>query len=433
MIVTNVSGTTWTVSRAQDGTGATPGSVGFAHSTGVPVDQDVIASYITNINTQATTHVHTGSDQSASIFDSTAPVTQGFGDTASGGSVLVAAHRDHIHGMPSPAPYYNTLPNGDFVVWQRGTTFTSPANGALAADMWHWQDNVAGVGRVTITRDTSVPAVATNAINTPYSLKIAVTTADTSIAAGELYGPYAIIEGYDYRALTNGFTTSFWVKAHRTGTYCVAFSNKGDRTYVGEYTINSADTWEYKTIVVPTPPTAGTWGYTNDQGLLVSFTMAVGTTYQTTAGAWQTNLFYGTSNQVNGVAATTDTLSLALVNIVPGSVAVPLYPRPYTEQLARCQRYYCYHGFSTGVNQQALLYTAAGSNVGETRQFPVTMGGTPTVTKVGTWTLDNVSAQPTVTNACPDSYLIYAPATVTARAGFYCTTTAEGVTAEWNP
>ncbi len=35
------------------------------------------------------------------VHDSTAPVTQAFGDAASAGTALTAAHRDHRHGMPA--------------------------------------------------------------------------------------------------------------------------------------------------------------------------------------------------------------------------------------------------------------------------------------------------------------------------------------------
>jgi hypothetical protein len=82
-----------------------------------------------------------------------------------------------------PTRPLNVLPNGEFIVWQRGTSFAALANAGFAADMWRWQNALGGAGVVTVSRDTSVPSVAANAINTPYSLKVAVATADTSIAA----------------------------------------------------------------------------------------------------------------------------------------------------------------------------------------------------------------------------------------------------------
>ena len=52
-------------------------------------------------------------------------------------------------------------------------------------------------------------------------------------------------------------TLSFYIKAPVTGTYCVHFEiNHAAANYVAEYTINSANTWEYKTITVPAPSTS---------------------------------------------------------------------------------------------------------------------------------------------------------------------------------
>lgn len=41
------------------------------------------------------------SDSTIVAFDATVPVTQAFGDAAATGSAAVAAHRDHVHGMPA--------------------------------------------------------------------------------------------------------------------------------------------------------------------------------------------------------------------------------------------------------------------------------------------------------------------------------------------
>ena len=278
-----------------------------------------------------------------------------------------------------PAAMTNALVNGDFTVWQRATSFANPASNAYLADRWQYNAAVA-TAQPTWARDTSVPTVASTAINTPYSMKMSIpATADASIGAGDVYGIYQQLEGFDYRALTNGGTISFWVKAHRTGTYCVSFTNLVDRSYVAEYTVNSADTWEYKTITFTTPPTAGTWSYTNGKSLAIFFALACGSTFQTTPNAWQVGAFLGTSNQVNGVGATTDVFQLALVNLVPGTTAYPLTPLPYQEILSRCQRY--------GVMLSDTTVTAVG--IGQCFstthalvqvRFPVEMGGAPTLT-----------------------------------------------------
>ena len=280
-----------------------------------------------------------------------------------------------------PAGVQNALVNGDFPAWQRGTTFTNPADSAFLADRWQ-QRNAIGTAQLTWAQDTTVPTVAANAINTPYVLKMSIpATADASIGATDLYGVFQDIEGFDYRPLTSaGFSLSFWVKAHRTGTYCVAFSNTIDRSYVTEYTVNSADTWQYVTITVPTPPTAGTWNYTTGKGLRVFFALAVGANFQTTANAWNSVAAYGTANNVNGVGATTDVFSLALVNLVPGATAYPVNPVPYAKELVRCQRYAAQLFPGTAVHRYGAGFCQSTTAAQVTIPLPVPMNKAPTAT-----------------------------------------------------
>jgi hypothetical protein len=176
-----------------------------------------------------------------------------------------------------------------------------------------------------------------------------VTTGDATIAASQSSRFQYKIEGYDFKNIAQReFTISFWVRAVTTGTYCVAFVNGGfDRSYVAEYTIDTTDTWEFKTITVPASPAAGTWDYTNGIGLHINFTVATGTTYHTTAGSWQTGLYFGTSSQVNGIAANTDRFYLQFVQVEEGAAATPFEIRSRAEELALCQRYY-FKTFSQG-------------------------------------------------------------------------------------
>ncbi len=331
--------------------------------------------------------------------------------------------------LPPPAAtaaVNNALVNGAFDVWQRGTTlaFVGVANGYLA-DRWQW---ISTAGQsATITRDTSVPTVASTAINTPYSHKVAITIADAAIAAGD----YAIIgqsvEGFDYRPLTNGFSLSFWVKAHRTGTYCVSFRNNmggtPDRSYVAEYTVSVADTWEYKSITVTTPPTAGTWNYTTSAALGVFFAMTAGTTFQTTANTWQVGNFLATSNQVNGVGAATDIFQLALVNLVPGATAYPLLPLPYEDILARCQRY-CQKWSGAANTVYATGFNDSTTVAAMTLPFRTTMLGAPTATlSAGNTFLMRIKAASTV------AMTAIALTNATTDVAFLSCTVAAGLTA----
>jgi hypothetical protein len=79
-----------------------------------------------------------------------------------------------------------------------------------------------------------------------------------AIAAGDRYFVNQAIEGFNAADLGFGaagaqaVALSFWVQSSLTGTYCATLINSaGDRSYVAEYSIAVANTWEYKTIYIP--------------------------------------------------------------------------------------------------------------------------------------------------------------------------------------
>jgi hypothetical protein len=150
------------------------------------------------------------------------------------------------------------------------------------------------------------------------------------------------VEGYNFLPLAQkAMTLSFWHKHTKTGTYCVSVRNSGlDRSYVAEYTQAVTDTWELATITVTASPAAGTWLYTTGVGLWVDFTVLSGSTFQTTAGSWQSGNYSATSSQVNGLDATANNFRIALVQLEAGSVATEFESRTVQEELALCQRYY---------------------------------------------------------------------------------------------
>ena len=121
---------------------------------------------------------------------------------------------------------------------------------------------------MAITQSTDVPA------NSGFSnsLRVSVSTADTSIAAGDYAVLDQVIEGYNVVDLVGvPFTLSFWVKSSKTGIHCFKLGNiNGDRSYIAEYTISAANTWEKKIITISVGiPADGTWNYTNGAGLSV--------------------------------------------------------------------------------------------------------------------------------------------------------------------
>lgn len=240
----------------------------------------------------------------------------------------------------SPQWAKNAIINGAFDIWQRGTSFAAIATGAYSADRWKYFVNGAAVH--TVSRSTDVPTVAEAGVLANYSLLVDCTTADASMAAGDFAYIAQVIEGFNWRKFAQRtITLSFWVKATKTGTYCVSLRNSGlDRSYVAEYTVSTTATWEKKTVTFTASPSAGTWDYTTGIGAYLSFALAAGSTYHTTAGAWQTGGYLATSSQVVATDDTANDFRLALVQLEVGSVATAFEIVDIGTELARCRRYW---------------------------------------------------------------------------------------------
>lgn len=235
----------------------------------------------------------------------------------------------------------NVIINPEMVFAQRGTSFASLTS-ANTYTLDRWVYSKTGTMVYTASQETDVPTVAAASYLFRNSYKLIVTTAQTSIGSGDSNALVQRVEGYNWATIAQrAVTLSFWVKASLTGTYCVSLVNSGtDRSYVAEYTINSANTWEQKTITISASPSAGTWNYTNGIGIYLYFTLSVGSTFQTTANAWQTGAFYGTSNQVNHAATLNNTFFLTGVKLESGSSATAYIGRDFTTETELCQRYY---------------------------------------------------------------------------------------------
>jgi hypothetical protein len=237
-------------------------------------------------------------------------------------------------------PNRNAIINGDFNIWQRGTSFTSVADGVYLADRWFYSKISSAVHDITLSSD--VPTVAQAGRLFKNSLKADCQTVDSSIASGDLVRISQRIEGFNWLPLAQRtITLSFWVKATKTGIYCVSLGNSGgDRSYVAEYTVNASNTWEFKTITFTASPSAGTWNYENGVGLALTFTLASGSTFQTTKDAWQTGSFFATANQVNACDSTSNDFFIAGVQLEAGSVATPFEYRTIQQELSLCERYF---------------------------------------------------------------------------------------------
>ena len=235
----------------------------------------------------------------------------------------------------------NLIINGAMQVAQRGTSFTS--NG-YTVDRFKYDRIATDQFAATVTQSSDSP----NGFAS--SLKVDVTAAESSLASDEYVRIIHTIESQNLQSLAYGtndarnVTLSFWVKSSVTGTYAFSiymFDGGGD-TIGSTYTINSANTWEQKTITFA-GNTAAAIANDNTTGFFLNFILLAGsayngsdnTTWGTYAGA---KLAYG--HEANFGFSTSDDFYITGVQLELGKVATPFEHRSYGEELALCQRYY---------------------------------------------------------------------------------------------
>jgi hypothetical protein len=226
-----------------------------------------------------------------------------------------------------------------------------------------------------------------------------VTTADAAIAAADLCLLLHYVEGYTWAPFAQKlFTVGFWVKDTITGVHCLAARNAGsDRTVAMEYTVNAADTWEYKTVTFPASPSAGTWDYTTGIGIWLAFLLAAGSDWQAAAGTWQAGNGFATSSIVNSVSSTSNNFKLWGVTMGLGTTVAPFWPRSFGEELALCQRYCVVLGqLSNFEFLPAAGYCTSTTTADYMLAYPVEMRATPTATYAGPTDFDVVSAGTTI-------------------------------------
>ena len=254
----------------------------------------------------------------------------------------------------------NKIINGDFGIWQRGTSFTNPSNGTYVADRWF-----VAYENGTVT-SSSVAQVAFDYSSSPASDKLPISGYNSSYFLRRTYTTLGTatlsrldqkIE--DVRAFAGQTVTiSYWAKSNASVSlinYAVqnmgTGGSGGGAPSVGGFNLTSS--WARYSFQIAIPSLAGT-------------TIGTGSNLE---------IMFQLSNLSNGA-----TFDLWGVQLEAGSVATPFTTATGTlsGELAACQRYY-YLAASGGVNLTvcpAHSYTATQMNA--TVTFPVTMRIAPT-------------------------------------------------------
>lgn len=242
--------------------------------------------------------------------------------------------------------YRNMLYNGAMVVNQRGFTSAASTSTGYSVDRWlydHTSDSVVAVGQSTSAAAQPSGQGFTN------SLHVRVTTADTSLAAGQYALLQQRLEGYDVQRIKKGssnaepVTLSFWVRSSKTGTYIIeAIDADNTRQCSKSYTIDSANTWEKKIVTFPAD-TTGAFDNDNALSLYFNWWLAAGSTF---SGGTLNTSWAATTNanravgQVNFLDTIGAQFNITGCQLEVGPNATEFEFRSYGDELRMCQRYY---------------------------------------------------------------------------------------------
>ena len=281
----------------------------------------------------------------------------------------------------------NRIINGDMRIDQRnaGASITFDGSNKYVTDRFFGFSNV---GTTTAQQSTVAPAGFNN------SLLVTQTTGGSVVSSSYIALQHRV-EGFNTADLGWGtasaqtVTLSFWVRSSITGAFSVALNNSAsNRSYVSNYTINAANTWEQKTITV-TGDTSGTWLTNNGLGISLVWNFGYGSNYTTsTLNSWLGSGAFGSTTATTAFATTSGaTWQITGVQLEAGSVATPFEHRQYGQELALCQRYYqtTYSGVAVGtpattLNQLNGWALVTSTNWTQLVTFTCAMRTQPTVT-----------------------------------------------------
>ena len=198
----------------------------------------------------------------------------------SNGQVLVA-DSGQTNGVAwvDPLSNRNVVINGAMQVAQRGTSAAAISTIYNTADRWGLQKINGGTWTQSVENDAPTGSGFVK------SLKWLVTTAAASPAAADILICQQNFEGQNLQQFLKGtasakqFTVSFWVKSNVTGTYVARMVDVDNTRHVcATYSISASATWEKKTITFPAD-TTGAFDNDNAESLRLQWGLVAGSNF----------------------------------------------------------------------------------------------------------------------------------------------------------
>jgi hypothetical protein len=258
----------------------------------------------------------------------------------------------------------NVVINGNFDIWQRGTSFSNSTG--YSVDRFT-QTIAASGSSVTVTRETTVPNP-----NSIYSVKYAQVGAATSVVEyAARYWP----ETQDAMRLAGKTVTlSFWYRSNKTGTHGARMSNglqTGGADAAFGFNIVAANTWQYISWTTSVPYGGIT---------------AINTSPNAGVGILDIGFRVGGAGVGFTALSDGDYFQLSQVQLEIGSVATPFSRAGGSigGELSLCQRYYFRTTGGSGYQPVCNGFASSSTNVMGYVQYPVPMRTTPSAIEYAT-------------------------------------------------
>ena len=239
----------------------------------------------------------------------------------------------------------NIVINGAMQCSQRSTSETGQhTSGYLTLDRFNFNFVNEDELRTTLTQASEGPDGFAN------SLKVQATTAESAVAADEEFRVIYKVEAQDLQQLKFGtsaaerITVSFYVRSSVAATYGFnLYQNDADKVNGQSYTINSANTWERKTLTF-IGNTSDVINDDNGIGMQLNWFLMAGSNFTSGSNSgWETFAAakHAVGHNANAVVTTTNaTWQITGVQLEVGSQATPFEHRSFGEELGLCMRYY---------------------------------------------------------------------------------------------
>ena len=315
--------------------------------------------------------------------------------------------------MTEHVPYRNALINGDFKIWQRGTTFnptsaTSTTGANYGADRWQMLQATNNTSNAFVRTATT----STDPAGYTYYTRVQRTNALTFVTPFTLQQS---IESVAVRPFQGRFVTlSFWARAganySAASSYLVSniVTGTGTDNTVGNFTTNTVNT-------------------TTNNVLTTSWKRFVITT-SATIGSTITQLGVSFVFTPVGTAGAADYFDITGIQLEPYCAPSEYEFREFADELQRCQRFYYRMGpYASGTQRFGNGYNGTTTAANVYISFPVTLRSAPTALETsgtpGNYAVANlatttaVTTGPTFSSATTDGSMVVFTTTTAMTAG----------------